>query len=149
LSSISANEISPVSGKPSRAADTANPLMNATLWPAAAISLVDIASKQPGTTRRVGSAKSARRRWAGVTVGLLPFEEAAGVRSYRGDARFAQTASGRDTAAVPECRQWHERVAGGQGEELPRRRRGDPRSVPQPRRRLRYLLARLGVAVVL
>jgi hypothetical protein len=44
LSSISANEINPVSGKPSRDAATAKPLMNVILKPASATSLAESAS---------------------------------------------------------------------------------------------------------
>src|ERR1700730_6622410 len=80
LSSISANEIKPVSGNPSRTADTAKPLMKATWYPASAMSFVDNASKQPGMICRPGAARSARRRCAGLTQSLLQ-------ASRRGNAR--------------------------------------------------------------
>jgi hypothetical protein len=54
LSSISAKEIKPVSGNPSRDAATANPLMNVTLNPAPATSLAESASWHPGVISMFG-----------------------------------------------------------------------------------------------
>src|SRR5688572_13165925 len=58
--------MSPVSGIPSRAADTAKPLMKPSSNPASSMRRADIASWHPGITSRPGRSRSARRRAAGV-----------------------------------------------------------------------------------
>src|SRR5258706_10758043 len=60
-SSISPYEIRPVSGRPIRAAETANPLMNVSANPACSIRRAEWASKQHGITCRPGRASTSRR----------------------------------------------------------------------------------------
>ena len=68
-SSISPNEMRPVSGAASRAAETARPLMNATGNPARSMMRALIASWHPGRTIRPGSARSCRSRSVLVRIG--------------------------------------------------------------------------------
>src|SRR5690349_4576652 len=92
---ISPYEMSPLSGAPSRAADTPKPLMNVTRKPASEIRRAESPSKQHGMSKSPGSARSSRSRATGL------FGEGDMRRAYRDHRLAPATADERRLAAPP------------------------------------------------